>query len=385
MTDTPRPRMPREDAGDEADLTAVTRDDALLDALGRGFRLRPQSGPDGALTWDEEPLVPVPPIRSPKEPAPADLIAVLSLLGALRADVDEDLDASPAADPVLLPAVAERAALVQHRGRLRRFVPRSAAAGVSVGLVLAMSGVAAATVTAGPDSWLYPLHRAMADIWPDNGPTASQRAASEVRRALDAAGTALAQQDRPTASSALAQAAARLPLVSADDGAPWLRSRWRALSAQLAALGGAGFSAGTSPTGALAGRGTPAPAGTPLVAGGLGASRAGSPNSAAPITSPGAGGGSTHSQPPAAAGQPGHGGQPSHPTHPTHPVHPTPPSHGGHPTPPGHASQHPTPPGHSGAGHGGQGGQGGQGGNGGQGGHGHEPGSSAATPLHPGR
>ena len=134
---------------DNTDFERIAADDALLDVF-------------GALSWDYPPLGepqptpnPVPEPRSSLQPTDPD--PLLSLLQALRADVDSDAPlVVPVAEPGLAPVVPLRS------GRNLR---RAAVAAGFAAALLSVSGVAAAGFS-GVGAPLYPLREA---IW---GPTA---------------------------------------------------------------------------------------------------------------------------------------------------------------------------------------------------------------------
>jgi hypothetical protein len=133
------------------DLSQITADDALLDALGRG------------------------------EPAP-DGDALAGLLRAWRADLDTDLDAHlDAGQPLvgeLLEAETNRPIELKPRRRPSRLLTGIAAA------ILVFGGLAAGASRAGPDSPLWPLTKVM---YPEQADTRSaERAISEARAALAA-------------------------------------------------------------------------------------------------------------------------------------------------------------------------------------------------------
>jgi len=129
------------------DLSQITADDALLDALGRG-----EPAPDG----DE----------------------LAGLLHAWRADLDTHLDAGQPLVGELLEADTNRPIELKPRRRPSRLLTGIAAA------ILVFGGLAAGASRAGPDSPLWPLTKVM---YPEQADTRSaERAISEARAALAA-------------------------------------------------------------------------------------------------------------------------------------------------------------------------------------------------------
>jgi hypothetical protein len=129
------------------DLSQITADDALLDALGRG-----EPAPDG----DE----------------------MAGLLHAWRADLDTPLDAGQPLVGELLEAETYRPIELRSRRRPSRLLTGIAAA------ILVFGGLAAGASRAGPDSPLWPLTKVM---YPEQADTRSaERAISEARAALAA-------------------------------------------------------------------------------------------------------------------------------------------------------------------------------------------------------
>jgi Anti-sigma-D factor RsdA to sigma factor binding region len=129
------------------DISQITADDALLDALGRG-----EPAPDG----DE----------------------LAGLLHAWRADLDTPLDAGQPLVGELLEAETYRPVELKPRRRPSRLLTGIAAA------ILVFGGLAAGASRAGPDSPLWPLTKVM---YPEQADTRSaERAISEARAALAA-------------------------------------------------------------------------------------------------------------------------------------------------------------------------------------------------------
>jgi hypothetical protein len=129
------------------ELSQITADDALLDALGRG------------------------------EPAPGgDEMA--NLLQAWRADLDQELDAGQPLVGELLEASTNRPIELRPRRRHSKLLTGIAAA------ILVFGGLAAGASQAGPDSPLWPITKAM---YPEQADTRSaERAISRARAAIAA-------------------------------------------------------------------------------------------------------------------------------------------------------------------------------------------------------
>lgn len=200
---------------DNTDLERIAADDALLDVF-------------GALSWDYPPLGEPPPTPNPvPEPRsglqPADPDPLLSLLQALRADVDSDAPlVLPVAEPELAPVLPLRS------GRnLRR---TAVAAGIAAA-VLSVSGVAAAGFS-GVGAPLYPLREA---IW---GPTASQQALLRAERFVSLAREHLDAGRLTAADNAIdhaEQALARVDLEEQGNVPAQISALREALAAAFAA------------------------------------------------------------------------------------------------------------------------------------------------------
>lgn len=173
----PRPRRIRS-------LDAISRDDAFLDALGRG-----------------------------EPPDPSDPLA-LALSDWRRDIVDTPLSATP--EP----------ALTVLRRRVGRGI--TVAAVVSAVGLGSVTGMAAAATQAQPGSALWPITRMVA---PERAE--SRQAAYQARDWMDRAAAAAAEDRREQAARYLAQAEADAGRVRGDDGADALRDRAAELRRQL--------------------------------------------------------------------------------------------------------------------------------------------------------
>jgi hypothetical protein len=116
--------------------------------------------------------------------------------------------------------------------RTRRLAPRTGIAAGAVIAVLSTGGVAAASVSAGPTSALFPLHRVLTGQSQLDG---SQRQALEVKDKLASAAKALAAGKYARAQKDVQSAADRLPKVAVTDGHRDLAAQWTALNRQVKA------------------------------------------------------------------------------------------------------------------------------------------------------
>jgi hypothetical protein len=116
--------------------------------------------------------------------------------------------------------------------RTRRLAPRTGIAAGAVMAVLSTGGVAAASVSAGPTSALFPLHRVLTGQSQLDG---SQRQALEVKDKLASAAKALAAGKYARAQKDVQSAADRLPKVAVTDGHHDLAAQWTALNRQVKA------------------------------------------------------------------------------------------------------------------------------------------------------
>jgi hypothetical protein len=255
MTDPTEDAMDLDrDAEPGVDAVEVGRDDKLLTALGSGVGVTYD-----ALTWDDDPLEPAAPGRAPGGPAgpaaPAPTGSddpVAALLAALRADLATDLpDGAFRIDAIDGGVPADPAGPIVALGdrRRRRALPRAAAATATAIVVVSAGGFSAAAVTAGPGTWLYPLHQAISGVG-DPAPEASPRAADAARAALRRADAALAAGDVATAKAALAAARGDLPLVGTGDGRAALARGVAIAQARLAEAGPPSFVAEPDPSAA---------------------------------------------------------------------------------------------------------------------------------------
>lgn len=172
------------DALDESTLWAT---DSLLDALSVGDRVGDDRG--------------------------------LSLLAALVADVGADLPQTSTL-PVAPDATDE---LGRRRSRLLRLAPRTGVALAAAVAVVSTGGVAAASVSAGPTSPLFPLHQVLTGQPQLDG---SQRQALEVRDKLSSATKALAAGKVDRAQKDVTAAAGRIAKVAERDGRRDLAAQW---------------------------------------------------------------------------------------------------------------------------------------------------------------
>jgi hypothetical protein len=251
-TEDPMDLLPQGEAEPAVDAVEVGRDDELLTALGSGAGVTYD-----ALTWDDDPLEPAAPGRAPGGPTGPTTPAptgsddpVAALLAALRADLATDLpDGAFRIDAIDGGVPADPAGPIVALGdrRRRRALPRAAVATATAIVVVSAGGFSAAAVTAGPGTWLYPLHQAITGAG-DPAPEASPRAADAARAALRRADAALAAGDVATAESALAAARGDLPLVDAGDGRAALARGVAIAQARLAEAGPPSFVAEPDPT-----------------------------------------------------------------------------------------------------------------------------------------
>lgn len=146
----------------------------------------------------------------------------LQLLSALVVDVSTDL---PTATP--LPDELRR-----RRSRLLRLVPRTGVALVAAAAVVSTGGVAAASVSAGPTSSLFPLHQVLTGQPQLDG---SQRQALEVRDRLQSATKALAAGKVERAQKDVSAAAGRIAKVAVVDGRRDLAAQWVKVNQQVKA------------------------------------------------------------------------------------------------------------------------------------------------------
>jgi len=171
------------------DMAAVGADAEALDAF---------IADDDAVSWDF-------------------LDPALALLASLREDVGADLTSGAA-------ATVELTSLDLNVPRRRRHMGKRAVVAAAVAAtVLSASGVAAAGIATGPTGPLGSIHRLLV-----GGPSASDRAAKQVRLFLRLAQGDLSGGRLPAAGEALDHATTWLGRVDASDSSD--------LSAQLAAL-----------------------------------------------------------------------------------------------------------------------------------------------------
>lgn len=185
----------------EADLSAISGDDALLDALGGSD---PQSADD---LGDQD---------------------LNALLLAWRRDIDSEplaelVDTDTAVTTVKAASLAQRHGKRARRRRL--LVPIAAAAAV---LVIAFTGTGVAARSAQPGDTLWGLTKM---LYAEHA--RSVEAASAARTDLQQASIALAQGNILAAQQALAAAAAKLRQVSEEDNLSQLMAEHRQLTDML--------------------------------------------------------------------------------------------------------------------------------------------------------
>ncbi|BEP12413.1 hypothetical protein acdb102_07240 [Acidothermaceae bacterium B102] len=149
----------------------------------------------------------------------------LSLLAALVADIGADL-------PETAPIPVAPDELGRRRSRLLRLAPRTGVALAAAVAVVSTGGVAAASVTAGPTSPLFPLHQVLTGQPQLDG---SQRQALEVRDKLRSASKALAAGKVDRAEKDVSAAAGRIAKVDVRDGRRDLAAQWTMLNKQVKA------------------------------------------------------------------------------------------------------------------------------------------------------
>jgi hypothetical protein len=194
----------------------IRRIDTALDAI----------GVRGALSWGDDDEV----------PDPLEQDAALSLLLALRADIDDAI-AAATIRPTIEPEHDAEIVSLRHRRVTRRGM---AVVGVAA-MVVSFGGVAAAAVTSSPGSALYGLHRVLT-----GAPAHPEQNLTAVSQLLDEADVAIKAGRLVAADALLTDAGRRLDAIGDVPGAADQRQRLADLTAALDAARLAAAVAGAS-------------------------------------------------------------------------------------------------------------------------------------------